>query len=478
VFHHDLRRFITMKESTTPEAKSDKRFSPRASLAALGIVLQQNDLFAPIKEAVKIAQKTVKHTPIQKLYDAFISILAGAHGLVEINTRLRSDMALQRAFGRMACAEQSVVQETLSACTEENVQQMQAAVTAIYRQHSWGYGHDYSKSFQLLDIDMTGAPCGKKAQGASKGYFAGQRNRRGRQVGRVLATHYSEIVTERLFDGKTQLPKALVPLMLSAEETLELDEARRCRTIVRVDGGGGSLEDVNWLLERGYRVHGKEYSGKRASKLAQSVAVWFPDPKVEGRELGWVTEPTDEYVRPVVRIAVRCKKNNGQWGVGILISALSAREVLSLTKRVPGPASPADEQSILLSYASFYDARGGGVETSFKGGKQGLGITRRNKRCFAAQQMVLLLSALAHNVVVWAQHWLSAQGSPGSGVKRYGIMRMIRDVFHISGYLVLDALGQIVQIVLNEAVPLARLLATAFNELLRTEQVAVNLGQT
>ncbi len=44
-----------------------------------------------------------------------------AHGLAEINTRVRTDTALQRAFGRESCAEQSVVQETLSACTAENV---------------------------------------------------------------------------------------------------------------------------------------------------------------------------------------------------------------------------------------------------------------------------------------------------------------------------------------------------------------------
>ena len=65
-------------------------------------------------------QKSIKHKPIEKLYDAFIAILAGAHGLSEINTRLRSDWALQRAFGRSSCAEQSVVQRTLDACTQEN----------------------------------------------------------------------------------------------------------------------------------------------------------------------------------------------------------------------------------------------------------------------------------------------------------------------------------------------------------------------
>ncbi len=92
-------------------------FSPTASLAAIGVKLNQLDLFGPIRTLVQIGQKTVKHTPVDKLYDAWISLLAGAHGLVEINTRLRTDPGLQRAFGRSACAEQSVVQETLDACT-------------------------------------------------------------------------------------------------------------------------------------------------------------------------------------------------------------------------------------------------------------------------------------------------------------------------------------------------------------------------
>jgi hypothetical protein len=58
------------------------------------VKLKQLDLFGPIRKSVRIAQKTVKHTPIDKVYDAFISLLAGAHGLVEINTRLRADLAL------------------------------------------------------------------------------------------------------------------------------------------------------------------------------------------------------------------------------------------------------------------------------------------------------------------------------------------------------------------------------------------------
>ncbi len=158
-----------MNESTT---KPTKHFTGCASLAAVGVKLRQLDVFGPIRKTVRIAQKAVKHTPIEKVYDAFISLLAGAHGLVEINTRLRADRALQAAFGRKQCAEQSVVQQTLDACTAENVRQMEQALDTIYRQHSQGFGHDYAQQYQVLDVDMSGMPCGKKAAFASKGYFA------------------------------------------------------------------------------------------------------------------------------------------------------------------------------------------------------------------------------------------------------------------------------------------------------------------
>src|SRR5437016_6356283 len=224
-----------MNESPTISEYS----SSCAPLAAIGVQLQQLDLFDPIRQTVQIAQKTVKYSPADKLYDAFITILAGAHGIIEVNTRLRADVALQRAFGRAGCAEQSVVQETLDHATPENVTQLAHALTTIFRQHSQTYQHDYAHAWQVLDVDMTGVPCGKKAAFASKGYFAKQRNRRGRQLGRVLATRYDEIVVDRLFSGTTQLTTALQPLVLAAEQTLDLDEDKRRRTRWRLDAGGG-----------------------------------------------------------------------------------------------------------------------------------------------------------------------------------------------------------------------------------------------
>jgi hypothetical protein len=457
-----------MNESSIPPTK---QFTSCASLAAIGIKLRELKVFEPIAQQVQIAQKTIKDRPSDKLSDALISILAGAHGLVEINTRLRADVGLQRAFGRSRCAEQSVVQDTLNACTAENVKQMEHAIDSIYRQHSQGYQHDYQASFQVLDVDMSGLPCGPKAAFATKGYFAKQRNRRGRQLGRVLASCYGEIVVDRLFDGKTQLTRALQPLMLAAEESLQLDEDKRRRTIVRMDAGGGSLDDVNWLLARGYLVHGKDYSGQQAKRLAKSVLDWYVDPHQPEREFGWVTEPTQAYVRPVKRIAVRCRKPDGQFAYGVLLSALSAQHVLTLTGQ--SLSLLADPAAVLLAYVTFYDQRGGGVETSFKGDKQGLGIGKRNKKRFAAQQMVMLLGTLAHNVIVWARRWLACPT-----LQPYGMLRMVRDVFHISGFLLTDACGQVTQIVLNQAAPLALTLVHPLRKLLACAHVAVNLGQT
>src|SRR6266542_7044456 len=158
-----------------------RHFSPAASLAALGVHLAQIDLFGPVRDTVKIVQKTVKHTPCDKLYDALIAILAGAHGLVEVNTRLRSDLGLQRAFGRRACAEQSVIQDTLSASSAENVQQLEQALDQIYRQHRQGYHHAYAQDGPVLAADRSGMPCGPKAAFARRGEFARPRHRSGRQ---------------------------------------------------------------------------------------------------------------------------------------------------------------------------------------------------------------------------------------------------------------------------------------------------------
>src|SRR5947209_6580396 len=87
------RRLIIMNECSTQQSRM---YTSCASLAALGVKVHEMDLFEPIRRRVQIAQKTVKDEPIDKVYDGWIAMLAGAHGLVEINSRLRAERARPR----------------------------------------------------------------------------------------------------------------------------------------------------------------------------------------------------------------------------------------------------------------------------------------------------------------------------------------------------------------------------------------------
>jgi len=63
-------------------------------------------------------------------------------------------------------------------------------------------------------------------------------------------------------------------------------------------------------------------------------------------------------------------------------------------------------------------------------------------------------------------------------MRRWGIMRMVRDVLHVSGQIVFDHRQRITQIILNRADPLAKGLAPGFFALLGSEFIVVNLGKT
>ena len=55
----------------------------------------------------------------------------------------------------------------------------------------------------------------------------------------------------------------------------------------------------------------------------------------------------------------------------------------------------------------FYDLRGDGLETQNKSDKQGLGLSRCNKHRFAAQEMLILLAQLVHNLIIWTRNDLA-----------------------------------------------------------------------
>ncbi len=108
-----------------------------------------------------------------------------------------------------------------------------------------------------------------------------------------------------------------------------------------------------------------------------------------------------------------------------------------------------------------YDGRAG-MEADLKGDKQGLGLATIRKHRLVAQKIVILLTQLAHNVLLWARRWLSKT------VPRfddYGIFRLMQQVWAIPGRLKLID-QQVQRIRLRSIHPRTRDVCRGFHPLL------------
>jgi hypothetical protein len=390
--------------------------SAHASLCLLGSYLRLIGFCRPLEEGVKLKQKVIKYRPVQKLEMLFVSLLAGAKAVVQTGTTLRVDRALQVAFGLPGCAEQSVIADTLDAATDADVADLRQVVEAVFVQHSQTRRHAFEQAVLVLDLDLSPLPAGKRAEGSERCYMGRCRSKTGRKLVRVRAAQYQETVWEDVRPGRTVETLAVVEAAVAATERLlglagDRPEARakRAQTEWRLDSGWGSDEIVNWLLGRDYRVTGKMKSSSRVRKLVQGITAWEPTAS-EGREVAAVPAPV-AYARPTRQYAVRTpsEKKAGGYQYAVLVSS---RPELSL-----------------LGVVDHYDGRAG-MEAELKGDKRGLGLGALRKGRLPAQQMVVLLIGLAHNVLVWSRRWL-ARGAPR--LARFGIVRLIDEVWAVPG---------------------------------------------
>jgi len=314
-------------------------------------------------------------------------------------------------------------------------------------------------------------PAGEQGEQVTKGYFSGKRGGRGRQLGRVWATLYDEVIVDRLYSGKIQLEQSFQHLVAMAEEVLDLGPAQRERTILRFDASGGTDKHINWALGRGYEILTKAKNWQRVRKLTQSIEQWYDDPKVVDRQFAWVPEPHG-YVRATRQLAVRRKDKKGDWRVRVLVTSLDDATLLWLARQPFRKELRTTDSMCALIYA--YDLRGGGVETSMKDSKQGLGISKRNKRSFPAQEMLVLLAQLASNLITWTRNEMARHVSSWQA---FGSLRMVRDLFQIPGKVQIDVQGRILKITLNrDHIHAAKFLA-GIAPALSNDDLVLNLRQ-
>ena len=103
---------------------------------------------------------------------------------------------------------------------------------------------------------------------------------------------------------------------------------------------------------------------------------------------------------------------------------------------------------------------------------KGLGLTKRNKKKFLAQQMLVCLADHAHNLMVWVTHALAQQRGRFA---QYGIFRKNIYVPPIAGKGKCNAKGKMTQLTLNKDDPQADDFQQAIQPLLNG--ITVNLGK-
>jgi len=422
-------------------AKDITLTTSRASLCALGEYLKRHCFFAPLREQVQIPQKTVRYRPIDKLLDGLLGILCGAKTISQSNGTIRVDPAVQRAFGRTGCAEQSTIARTLQACTAAQVTQLER-VSRSYLKHSGRTPrHRFDEKLLWRDVDVTPLPIGAQAEGSERTWMGRNRSKTGRKTLRFTASDYREILQETLLRGKA----SAVPALKTASSELELHlgwtRARRQRTVLRLDGGFGTTEVLNGLLSRGSQVVAKISHSGRVHKWRQAIGPWQPTSS-PGREIAVVLRP-HRFCRTTRQWVIRTPKEKGGSQYAVLVTTLTDLEPVAL--------------------ADAYDGRAMS-EATFCQDKQALGLVTRRQRRWEAQQMVLLLARLAHHLLLWGKQWLSRVPATWRRLRGYGLVRLLRDVWAVPG-VIRWRRGWMVSVRFSPLHPLATPLQESFSAL-------------
>ena len=211
--------------------------------------------------------------------------------------------------------------------------------------------------------------------------------------------------------------QCLQEAVLAVESSFELAENQRKRTLYRLDGGSGTDENLIWLLERGYQILAKGFSGKRAYALAAHVTRW--DAYGNQSWLGWV-EPTFNLGQPV----------------NVLVKRWLHKERFKHCYYVTTLTFPSKR-----AFMHRYDLRGGAEVEQFRADKSGLHLSARRKREFAAQKALILLTDLVHNLLADFHYRALAD----SRFADWGLKRIVRDLLAVPGRLYFQS-GQLKRI--------------------------------
>ena len=245
-----------------------------------------------------------------------------------------------------------------------------------------------------------------------------------------------------MYPGNQTSEKSLFETIRQLEALLKLhDRHQRSRVLIRLDAGFGNDQNINWLLHRGYQVLSKHKSSRRASLIASQVDVWHP---LDDRK--WVAKVPQSLCRRYYRrtqTVVLCWYNPKS---DVFKHALLVCSLLDLD---------------LVEISDLYDKRAS-IETEIKADKGGLLLPKRRKKQFEAQEALVLLTDLAHNILAWSRDFWSSEAKIGD----LGIYGIINKIMPIPGKLTFED-GKLVKARLQATHPLAKPMISCLSRLLR-----------
>lgn len=254
------------------------------------------------------------------------------------------------------------------------------------------------------------------------------------------APQYHETLFSQLYPGKQASSPTYLPVVQAIDAFLGLRVAQKARTMLRSDAGFGSDANIEAALAGHWQVVTKGSGGRRPAALARQVSAdsWL-ELRPNDRWVAPVNAPV-VFTRPVQWLALRWRTQQGKLKHSTVVCSVNTW-------------SPAE-------VIAYYDARGA-CETEIQADKGGLLLSRRRKKVLAAQETLVLLTDLAHNLLAWVTPWMF----PAGPLAHFGPTQWIQDVLTLPGHLIFDH-QQLVEVHLNALHPYAAEVAAGLERLL------------
>jgi len=115
-------------------------------------------------------------SPVDKLEQVLVAILAGCDTLTEVNTKLKGEQKLAQAGKWKRFADQSTLSLNLDRLSLMNIDELRLAIVSINQKIGGIPTHDW-RGFLWLDYDLSSLICSRGSEWAEKGYFPEKKRR-------------------------------------------------------------------------------------------------------------------------------------------------------------------------------------------------------------------------------------------------------------------------------------------------------------